>query len=214
MLTPAWTPQTSALGRAQADAAAFWAAQTLREGRALILDLETTGLDGAAEIVQVAVTDLDARPLYVSLVRPSSPIPDETTAIHGITDAMVYGADPWPVVMRELIPVLAGETVLVYNVHFDRRIITQECARHGLDPLQSMVGAWECVMHWYSMFVGEVDERRGLLRRHTLPCTPSDLPRCPHSALEDCESTALTVRAMAMYAEVDTRLGGIKYADG
>lgn len=212
-LTPTWTPRTSALHHAQSDAAALWAATTLRDGKARILDLETTGLDGSAEIVQVAITDLDAQPLYVALVRPSAPIPDETTQIHGITDEMVYGADPWPVVMRELIPVLAGETVLVYNVHFDRRVIAQECARHDLEPLQSMVGAWECVMHRYSMFVGEIDERRGTLRRHTLPCTRSDVPRRPHSALDDCEATALAVRAMAMYAEIDARLGGPKYGD-
>src|SRR5690242_16597721 len=62
-----------------------------------VFDCETTGTDpNADEIVELALILLDREGLetgrFSSLVRPSSPIPEEATAIHGISDKDVAGA--------------------------------------------------------------------------------------------------------------------------
>lgn len=62
---------------------------------ALILDTETTGLDGDAEVVELAVIDCAGSVPLDTLVRPIGPIPVEAAAIHGITDAMLLGYSSW-----------------------------------------------------------------------------------------------------------------------
>ncbi len=66
---------------------------------AAIVDVETTGLDESAEIVQIAIQRafyaedvlLSVTAPWVRFNEPSKPIPAEVTAIHGITDEMVRG---------------------------------------------------------------------------------------------------------------------------
>lgn len=68
---------------------------------AAIVDVETTGLDADAEIVQLAIQRvmydaasgvlLQSFAPWVALNAPSKPIPAEATALHGITDEMVRG---------------------------------------------------------------------------------------------------------------------------
>jgi DNA polymerase-3 subunit epsilon len=62
---------------------------------ALILDTETTGLDGDAEVVELAVIDCAGSVPLDILVRPIGPIPVEAAAIHGITDAMLADTLTW-----------------------------------------------------------------------------------------------------------------------
>ena len=69
--------------------------QWLRDN-CLILDAETTGLGEDAEIVEITIIDTTGKPLINTLVKPSTPIPAEATAIHGITNEMVRHAPTWP----------------------------------------------------------------------------------------------------------------------
>ncbi|BCC80200.1 MULTISPECIES: 3'-5' exonuclease [Bacillus] len=55
----------------------------------LVLDTQTTGLGETDEIVEIAVTDLDGKTLLNTLVKPTVPISDDATMIHGITNKMV-----------------------------------------------------------------------------------------------------------------------------
>jgi DNA polymerase-3 subunit epsilon len=63
-----------------------------RKSEYIILDVKTTGLDGDSEIVEIAIIDLDENPLFETLIKPVSLIPEEATAIHGITNEMVENA--------------------------------------------------------------------------------------------------------------------------
>ena len=63
-----------------------------KDGNFVVLDLETTGANPHGkdtEIIDIAIVDEDGIPLVSTLVRPSVAIPEEVTAIHGITDEMV-----------------------------------------------------------------------------------------------------------------------------
>ena len=101
----------------------------------LILDTETTGLGERAEVIEVAVLDTSGAVRFEALSMPVGRISAEAAAIHGITRSRLKaeGARPWPEVHAELAAVLSGATVVVaWNAAFDRRMLDQTSARHGL----------------------------------------------------------------------------------
>jgi DNA polymerase-3 subunit epsilon len=101
--------------------------QPIRSERFAFVDVETTGIDAATcAVVEVACQIVEAGRVlatFESLVDPGMPIPDYTTAIHGIDDAMVYGKPR----LRELVPALLdhcrGAVIVAHNAAFDRRFL-------------------------------------------------------------------------------------------
>jgi DNA polymerase-3 subunit epsilon len=141
-------------------------ARQLIEARPVFLDTETTGLDRTAEIVEISVVDTDGSVLFESLVRPTRPIPPETTRIHHITNDMVLKAPTWVAIWPTLRSVLVGRPIAIYNEEFDMRMMKQT---HGVYKL-----AWRetfkthCVMQMYARYRGEWDSRRMGYRLHSL----------------------------------------------
>src|SRR4051794_10563945 len=73
-----------------------------------VFDCETTGTDpDADEIVQLGLVLLDREGVetgrFGSLVRPSCSIPEEATAIHGISDEDVADAPTFAQIARRLV---------------------------------------------------------------------------------------------------------------
>ena len=104
-----------------------WSVEVASDPRVIYLDTETTGFGPRAEIVDIALVSAAGQVIFESLVRPTRRIPRDVTAIHGITDADVANA-----------PVLGGplpgraaaarrRRIVVYNVTFDRQMVTQAC---------------------------------------------------------------------------------------
>lgn len=85
----------------------------------LILDTETTGLEG--EIVEIGVIRTDGSMAYHSLVRPRDEM--GATEIHGITADMVANAPTFADIEPQLRALLHGRKVAVYNVPFDRGML-------------------------------------------------------------------------------------------
>ena len=97
--------------------------------RVIYLDTETTGFGPRAEIVDIAVVNAAGEVVLESLVQPNRRIPADATAIHGITNADVKNAPAWCELYEDLLRVLAGRRVIVYNVIFDRQMVNQACDR-------------------------------------------------------------------------------------
>ncbi len=122
--------------------------------RVIYLDTETTGFGPRAEIVDIAVVSAAGQVVLESLVQPTRRIPADATAIHGITNADVKDAPAWCDLYEELLRVLAGRRVIVYNVIFDRQMVNQQCERYDLT---APVADWECAMRKYAGFYGNWD---------------------------------------------------------
>jgi DNA polymerase-3 subunit epsilon len=131
-----------------------WAVAAAQDPRVVYLDTETTGFGKRAEIVDIAVVDGGGQVLFESLVRPTRRIPAEVIAIHGITNADVKDAPEWGDLYDELGEVLAGRRIVVYNVTFDKQMVTQACEQYALTAPEA---DWECAMKRYAGFHGSWD---------------------------------------------------------
>lgn len=159
------------------------------------LDTETTGTDGRAEVIEVAVVDGDGGTLLDLLVRPNCRIPVPATAIHGITDDDVRRAAVWSAIYPALDQILRGRRVVVYNAAFDRRLIGQSCARAGL---AAPAWRWECAMRLYARYRAEPG-RNGDFRWHSLEraATACHVPAGNHRARADALCCRELVIALA-----------------
>lgn len=164
-----------------------WARNVLsKKENYLILDTETTGL-GNAEIVQIAVINLDGEVFLNTLVKPTVSIPNEVIAIHGINNEMVKYAPTFPEIHKELIDILLGKTVIIYNSTFDQNIIQYCCRINDLSPI---LFSSHCLMLKYAQYYGEWNS-------YSKNYKWQKLPGGDHSALGDCQAALELLKEMA-----------------
>jgi DNA polymerase-3 subunit epsilon len=169
----------------------------------LFLDTETTGLDDAAEIVDIAIIDSAGQPLINTLVRPRLPIPPGAQAVHGISNEMVRQApafgELWPEVRR----LLSGRLVIIYNADYDTRMIRQSLGNLPLqwDTLTNGAPEYDCAMLAYAAHYGDWNDYRGSYRWQKLGDAARQcripLPADLHRAAADAELARLIVKHMA-----------------
>lgn len=117
-------------------------ARFAREGRIVVFDTETTGLDTRSDdIIQLAAAEyvrgVRGRSLNLFL-KNTRPIPPEAEAVHHISQAKLDAEGLEPAEgLRRFLAFLGGESLLVaHNLRFDRAMLIGGCARHGVpfDP--------------------------------------------------------------------------------
>lgn len=111
-----------------------------------VFDLETTGIDvRSSRIVSahVGVLGADGEIVHRSdwLANPGIPIPEQATAVHGITtERAVSEGRPAADVVAEIVEALralfdAGTPVVIYNAPYDLTLLRHEALRYGIAPL-------------------------------------------------------------------------------
>lgn len=92
----------------------------------VVFDTETTGIDGTAEICQLSIVDLTGYKLFDELIKPTKPISESVSKIHGITDEIVSNKRGisyyWNYICENF---FRGKIVAGYNVMFDIRMLNQ-----------------------------------------------------------------------------------------
>ncbi|MBS0623208.1 MAG: DUF3820 family protein [Verrucomicrobia bacterium] len=106
-------------------------------------DTETTGVKAEQDrIIEIAAYHPLRQTSFCQLVNPQIDIPQEATAIHGITNEMVAQAPTFADIGKAFMEFCGEGAVLVAhnNDNFDRHFLEQEAKRHGLTlPNWSMV---------------------------------------------------------------------------
>lgn len=103
--------------------------------RPIYYDTETTGIRPEKDrIVEIAAFDPIRNKTFITLVNPGIPIPEEATAIHGITNEMVKDAPSFAEVGNRLITFCDEEIVLIAhnNDSFDKHFLIHEAKRHAI----------------------------------------------------------------------------------
>jgi DNA polymerase III subunit epsilon len=103
--------------------------------RPIYYDTETTGTRPEKDrIVEIAAYDPLNNKSFTQLVHPGLPIPEEVTAIHGITNEMVANAPNFEKVGRAFIDFCSEEALLIAhnNESFDKLFLLHEGSRHKL----------------------------------------------------------------------------------
>ena len=112
------------------EASAKWAEQKLA-----VIDFETTGLSASEDrILEVGVACFDGGELTDRrnwLINPGIPVPEESRAIHNISDEDLKSAPFFADVTAELRNILAGRLPVAYNAVFDRGFLHAEVGRLG-----------------------------------------------------------------------------------
>jgi len=105
---------------------------------AVSLDTETTGLDVRRDrLLSVGAVHLHGGRIYAAeafdrLVNPARRIPPVSTAIHGITDAMVVEAPDYPAVAADLAQFCGDRVWIGHNIGFDAAILRREAQLAGI----------------------------------------------------------------------------------
>jgi DNA polymerase-3 subunit epsilon len=102
-----------------------------------LIDVETTGMDAAVDrIVEIGIVvgrggDVVERKSW--LIHPGVSMPEESRAVHGISDEMLADKPAFAVVAAEIAAALTGVIPAAYNALFDRSFILAELERAGYD---------------------------------------------------------------------------------
>ena len=177
--------------------ALLWAREMVVAPNVVFLDTETTGVKPTDDVVDIAVISTSGEILFEQLVKPARPIPADTAAFNGISNAMVANAPDLHDIYPALAELLADRVVVAYNVDFDRTMLNAAAARRGLPLLDSTT--WICAMEAYAAYNGESSWHRPGFRWMSLEKATARLgiPKPTHRALADALACRAVVHALA-----------------
>lgn len=166
-----------------------WARETLADPHAVVLDTETTDLDG--EVIEIAVLTMAGEVLLESLVCPLGAISLGAHAVHGLTLEDLTDQPTFAEIYAPVYALLHHATVIVaYNADFDLEILHRTCLLHHLPSLRDASWRrWACAMRWYAQWLNEWSDYHGDYRWQPLGSG--------HRAREDCLAVLERLRTMA-----------------
>lgn len=174
-----------------------WAKQILDSANILVLDTETTGLLDDDEIVQLAIIDLQGQIVLQLSFRPTIPICDEASMVHGITNTDLENCPTFAEMHTIISKILSNKDIVAYNADFDHRLLAQTCKRYGLPTFENIT--WHCAMEKYACFWGDRRGKTGFRRFNlSTACQQQDITIGEtHQAVRDCLLTLELVKAIA-----------------
>jgi DNA polymerase-3 subunit epsilon len=107
-----------------------------REMSFVSVDVETTGFESdTCRVTEVGIVRFERGQIaerWGSLVHPGVPIPEDSTKVTGITDAMVADAPTFADLKWDVYGRLRDRLFVAWNAAFDWGFLTAELARCGL----------------------------------------------------------------------------------
>jgi len=170
--------------------AILWAREVLADEGVAILDTETTGLDKKAEIIEIAIIDIQGNALLDTLVKPKGKIPIDASDIHGITSDDVASAPTWADIDDQVSELIrSASRVVIYNASYDTRLMSQTRRLYHLPSFDVPAKHYECAMNRYAEFYGQWSTSRRSFKWQPLDGG--------HRALGDCRATLKVLKQMA-----------------
>ena len=177
------------------EAAKLWAQERLADGNTVIIDLESTGLlreDPETEIAQICILDLQGRPLFSMLLKPSQPMNEKVIGIHKISNEQVINQPTFPQIAKIISFVLRNKHVVAWNLDFDWKLLVHMFKKYDI-PKPEVAGL-SCSMDKYSEWAGEWSTKKDGFKWQKLP---NFLGEEAHDAQVDCRNTLKAIQKMA-----------------
>ena len=160
------------------------AANLLQQSDTLIIDTETTDLNG--EIIQIAMINTQGQVVLDTLVHPQTRVTPGAYAVHHISNAMLRAAPDWTHIAPQFATLAVNHLLVSYNAPFDESMVRNSYSAVRLVPIPLR---WECAMRVYARYVHEPSPYGG--------CRWVPLPGGDHSALGDTRATLEVLQVMA-----------------
>lgn len=181
-----------------------WADRLVSEGNFVVLDTETTSLDGYP--IQIGVLSADGEVLFDQLIKPPEGVEIDPKAqvVHGITLDDLTDAPEFVEIAHELRSICKDKVVVIYNADFDTAVINRACLKYDLPSLGLDSS---CCMLQFEKYAGEI--KRGEFRWQKLIAAAASLGITTvkksetHNAIGDCRLTLAIVKALAAKARSD-----------
>ena len=171
----------------------------------VVVDFETTGRDSQTDrVIEVGLVTFEKGTVSSReslLVNPGIAVPEESRAVHGITDEELAGAPDFASVMPRVLDLLQGKLPVAYNASFDRGFLLEEIRRaapEGMTPGDMPPAArdevvWIDPLVWAREILKELKSRRlGDVTKHLgVPLEQA------HRAAGDAEATGRVLLALA-----------------
>ncbi len=179
------------------DAQTIWS-----EAPLAVVDFETTGLnpetDRIIEVGIVCFADGALRQKLNWLVNPGIRVPEESRAVHQISEEELAAAPPLASVFPKVLEALAGHLPVAYNADFDRRFLHREAApliKHlsELPPALDAQVAWVDPLVWTRELFREQKSRKLVDVAEALGVQLGQA----HRAADDAETTGHVLLALA-----------------
>lgn len=177
------------------DNAKQWAAERLADQNTVIIDIESTGLlhqDPTTEIVQLCILNIQGRPLFSMMLKPSQPMKQEVMDIHKITNEQIFEQPIFPQVAKMIAFCLNNKHVVSWNMDFDWKLMVHMFKKYEQE-LPKIAGA-SCAMDKYSEWAGEWSVKKEGFKWQKLPNFTGDEA---HDAIADCRNALKAMQKMA-----------------
>ncbi len=99
----------------------------------LSLDTETTGLGENAQIIEIALSNVNGDMVYCQRFKPSVDIEEGAYEKHGISASDLENEPTWDDSIEEIKTLLEGRPIIIFNSEFDIRLIQQTNQAYDLD---------------------------------------------------------------------------------
>jgi len=126
-----------------------WARALAARDDWVVIDTETTGIGRHDAVVEIAVVGSDGKVVLESLVRPEKKVARGAAEIHGLDEKELRTAPSFPDVYSRLRQVVTDKLVVAYNAPFDRQILRNTCALHGVPEIPVH---WHCALERYQQW--------------------------------------------------------------
>lgn len=173
-----------------------------RDGRYVVVDFETTGLDGDDAIISFGAVHIDQGRIIGSsavygLVQPEVPISAAAIGVHAIRPRDLSNAPRLPEALDPLLAAMAGRVLVAHAAWIEKAFLARALALRGIEVQIPVIDTAE--LAWQHFDLAPAQDRTAALeavsRRLGLPV------HTPHHALGDALTTALIFLAMASHRE-------------
>lgn len=176
--------------------------RSLWRKRPLFLDTETTGLGSRAEVVQLAIIDVDGAVLFNELIRPFGKMDVKAQQVHGITTNQLKDKPTIDEYADVILDHISRGPVVAYNADFDSRLLRQSLWIAGLDGKRLLREVrFVDLMRPYATFWGG---RNGRWQKLESACVQQGVALSEaHTALADAQATRSLLMRLAGAKEVE-----------